>query len=85
MAKIKHTHRYERATLGKDYVIFKCNLPGCTHYISKILAKGRMTLCNRCNEPMILNAAAMQFKKPHCLDCTKKKNEMSEHILEFLR
>lgn len=67
MAK-KHVHRYRRAVLGKDYVVYKCVLPDCTHYLSEQFIIGKKNLCWRCNEPHIITR---KLAKPHCVKCTK--------------
>ena len=84
---MKHIHRYERALLGKNgtYVVWKCNLPECPHYIPEKLAKGKKTICNRCGIEMILDARAMKLVKPHCTDCIQvKKKDTHDVLLEFL-
>ena len=70
----QHLHKYERIRLGTgDYVVFRCQFPQCSHYIRAELAKGKVCLCNRCNNPMVLDTAAMQLQKPHCKSCTVRK------------
>lgn len=46
----KHTHKYERRKLGswktKGHDIYKCTLPGCTHYMLDMEATvGRLSKC----------------------------------------
>ena len=83
---MKHIHRYEKTILGKNnYIIFRCNLPSCPHYVSAKLAEGKLTLCNRCGEQMLLDKRAMRFVKPYCVNCVQiKKKDIHEKILEFL-
>lgn len=49
MAKKVHKlpHRYRRFKLGKkeDYIIFKCILPACTHYLHESVMIGQQFLC----------------------------------------
>lgn len=73
-----HIHKYIRARMGKDYIIFKCALPGCTHYVSKVVAEGRLSLCWICGEEMVLTKQALELKKPHHLECKRKKIEVPE-------
>lgn len=84
--KQNHIHRYEKTILGKKgYTVFKCNFPNCTHYIAEKLAKNKTTICNRCGVEMILDARAMKFVKPYCVDCVQtKKTDKSEAIADFL-
>lgn len=85
-----HIHRYKRANLGrngKEFLVFKCIKPICSHYIEVSLAEGKLCECNRCGEPMIMNKAAMQLAKPHCTNCIKRKPTSEatiESIQEFL-
>jgi late competence protein required for DNA uptake (superfamily II DNA/RNA helicase) len=84
--KSHHVHRYERAILGKKgYTVFRCNLPDCNHYISAKLAEGKLTICNRCGNQMLLDRRAMKFVKPYCVDCVKvKKSDTHDKLLEFI-
>lgn len=81
---MKHIHRYQRIKLGKNYVVFKCDLPDCRHYLRPELVKDKISICNRCNEPFILDIAAMQLSKPHCLSCTKRKSKTHGAIRDLL-
>lgn len=70
-----HLHKYARKIIGnKGYKVYKCTVPGCTHYVRMILASGRICQCNRCGEPMVMTKYAMTLAKPHCDDCIKKKD-----------
>ena len=84
--KYSHLHRYTRKKLGKNnYIVFKCNLAGCDHYVRKELAEGKIAECNRCGQPFILTKAAMQLAKPHCIKCVVPKDkETHDAIKEFL-
>ena len=74
--KDNHIHRYERKPLGnKGYKIFKCMVPGCTHYIDVKMGEGRICECNRCHKPFVLDRRAMKLAKPHCLDCVEKTSD----------
>ena len=87
MATQKHIHRYEKIILGKNgYVVFRCNLPDCSHYIAERLARGKKSICNRCGDEMVLDTRAMKLVKPHCVDCIEIKTKTNKHddILEFL-
>ncbi len=83
---MRHIHRYERAILGKNnYVVYKCNLPDCNHYISEKLIKGKRSLCNRCGDQMIMDSRAMKLVKPHCINCIAiRKKPEHDKLLEFV-
>src|SRR4051812_24615942 len=67
-------HKYIRKKLGKkkDYIVFACQHPACSHYISADLIVGKLSQCNRCNTPFRMTKTAAKKLKPHCKDCTKK-------------
>ena len=46
-------HYYRRVRMGKDkkYVVFRCILPNCSHYVPKELAIGRQAVCWKCHRP----------------------------------
>lgn len=69
----KHIHRYVRKVLGKDYVVYACSLPECTHYMSEALMDGKLTICCRCGETCQMRRDERgNFKhKPHCIQCTR--------------
>ena len=88
--KETHIHKYERAKLGKKHIVLKCALIGCTHFIAKPLAIGRISQCWRCGEPFALTKASVELVRPHCISCTKRKEGKNEDkidhtlIAEFL-
>jgi len=84
--KAGHIHKLKRIKLGnKSYLVYKCVSPGCPHYFDVTLAEGRMCICWRCDEPMVITKATMDLAKPHCVDCTKRKKEIPiEAIEEFI-
>ena len=82
--KIPHLHRYERVILGKNnYTVFRCNLPLCSHYLREELANGKACLCNRCNQPMTLDAKIMKLRLPHCHNCTQPKKKKKQRIKDI--
>jgi hypothetical protein len=82
----KHVHRYERTVLGrKGYIVWRCNLPDCSHYIADKLVKGKRTVCNRCGTDMLMDTRAMNLVRPHCVDCIEtKKSDTHDALLEFV-
>jgi hypothetical protein len=89
--KPKHVHKYVRIKLGrnKDRIKYKCNLPGCPHYLEPELAVGRIALCNSCNEEFVMNKESIRLAKPHCDNCgkgSKKKDKINTiaSILELM-
>lgn len=90
----KHVHKYKKVDIGrkngpkdhKHFVVFKCILADCTHYIEWRLAEGKFCICNRCGNLMVLTKAAMNLTLPHCPECTKRKKELPDltDVLEKL-
>jgi hypothetical protein len=75
-----HIHKYQRAKLGSKYIIYKCTLPDCSHFIRKELVPGRRSICWYCNEPFILTKASLRLKSPNC-GC-RKSNRVKGSTLE---
>lgn len=75
----KHVHRLRQHTYTKGpqkgRVIYFCQLPGCKVKIDRELALGEQTRCHRCDTPFTMNEASIRLVKPHCLDCTRRKND----------
>lgn len=88
-----HIHKYKKAILGgrrivkKDgkryiescggYEVFKCALPGCTHFVSRELADGRQSLCWNCGGELILNAENLTLVKPTHRECRKTRGKVA--------
>ena len=84
----KHTHQYQRRTMGKDnsYVIYMCVLPNCGHYIPENLVIGRTSLCNYCATGSLLISKESSGKilhKPKCFDC-KQKSKRTKRDTEII-
>jgi hypothetical protein len=71
MKKETHIHKYKRITLSKrtGLQVFKCVAPICTHYVRRELAIGRVCICWKCGEELILNAENTQLAKPTHIEC----------------
>ena len=71
--KYDHIHKYERQRLGKS-IIYKCALPGCPHYVHKLLAVGKISICWYCEVPFVMTKKSAGLKKPHCGKCAGAPN-----------
>lgn len=80
-----HLHKYKKVNIARKrnkepFLVYKCQVPTCTHYIPLNLAEGKVCECNRCGGIMVItketltrsNGGAMSL--PHCNDCIKRKN-----------
>lgn len=72
-------HKYIKKKIGKkgtlQYIVWKCMIPGCTHYIKNELAENRHTICWRCGVVMVLDKLVMELTRPHCSKCTRGKKD----------
>lgn len=77
-----HLHRYKKKNLGrngKEYLVYMCTKPACSHYIPMSQAEGKLCACNVCDEPMILDRVILTrsggrpMTRPHCSECIKRK------------
>ena len=76
MPSIKHVHKYFKRKMGKDYVVYACALPDCSHYISADLIVGKKTICWVCGRVTIVYRDSNGvLARPHCKGCTKRKTE----------
>ncbi len=89
-----HLHRYKKVNLGangKQFLVYRCTKPSCSHYVRLDMAEGKLCECNRCGLPMIIGretltkSSGKPMALPHCSDCIqrRKTNEMEE-ISKFL-
>jgi hypothetical protein len=96
MAKAdNHLHKYRKVDLSndpdKEYIVYKCIKPTCSHYIPIHLAEGKLCECNRCGEPMLITRKTLHgssnkpMGKPHCNNCIVRKDTKDvEALAEFL-
>jgi len=94
-----HLHRYKKVNLsrtkGKDYFVYRCTKPGCSHYIPIHMSEGTLCECNRCGNPMVIGKIQLNgseggpLTKPHCSDCVVRKGKLSHEtitdVADFLR
>lgn len=67
---IRRQHGWKKDGQGKrtnePYIIFKCILPSCNHFIGAELAELREALCNFCTTTFRLTGYVKRLDKPHC-------------------
>jgi hypothetical protein len=93
-----HLHKYKKVNIArknpdKPFWVYKCQIPTCAHYIPLNLAEGKMCICNRCGEIMVISKHTMTqsgggpMAMPHCVDCTKTRKDttMQEAMAEYLK
>lgn len=84
MPKIaNHIHKFKKvdlATSGKPYLVYKCMMPTCSHYVPINLAEGKMCACWGCGDPMIITRETLHHSsnkpaaRPKCPNCIVRKN-----------
>ncbi len=67
-------HKYKRTKLSKTYIVYKCEKPGCTHYISPALITGKLAECWRCGDVFVIKQKHLELARPHCDNCTNSKS-----------
>ena len=60
---------------GKNSVMYRCMLPGCSHYVRDIFIVGRIAKCPYCGEDFVITSELARRKRVHCENCTNKKDD----------
>jgi hypothetical protein len=67
-------HKYKRIE-EKTRAIYKCVLPGCTHYLPESHIEGAISICWRqktgCEKIVVMDKLTIGLVKPHCEPCTR--------------
>lgn len=67
---LRHVHRYMR-TRPRNEIIWKCMLPGCTHFIPlNITVIGRNSICWECGEVFTMEEHHLNQEMPKCDTCS---------------
>lgn len=67
---LRHVHRYMR-TRPRNEIIWKCMLPGCSHYIPlNTTVIGRNSICWECGEVFTMEEHHLRQEMPNCDTCT---------------
>ena len=87
MPSIRHIHKYKRVRQGrnKDYIIFRCTLVNCTHYLSKEFLIGKEGICWSCNNKFVFLSARDLILKPKCQECSGRAIKVDADISKLLR
>lgn len=82
----RHIHKYKRVKIGKnkDYEVYRCMVPGCSHYVQAELVENRETICWLCDKPFILAVHLLRMK-PICEPCRdmRKSGQKAQPIEDF--
>ena len=88
MPSLAHTHKYERRRLGSwkksGHEVYKCALPGCSHYIVDMeLVIGQISLCwgEDCESKVEMTRYLVfneKRKRPLCESCKEESKAIRE-------
>jgi hypothetical protein len=74
----KHKHSYVFYKKTKKITYYKCAAPNCLHFIDRDLIAGKESLCPNCGiHTLTLTPAALQRKRPLCIECSDTKESRS--------
>lgn len=67
----KHIHQYSRVDIGKkkEFLVYKCKLPNCPHYLPPELVVGKVSVCPFCDLPFVVQQSDLRLVTPHCETC----------------
>lgn len=76
---MKHVHSYKKVNIGagRDYYVFQCQDPSCSHYLPAALVLGKLSLCPRCDDPFVMGENHLAQTLPYCNNCKKSEEEAS--------
>lgn len=73
-------HRYQRKKTKGGTVLYRCNLPGCTHYLRSIFIDNQESLCNECGDKFVIAGNEKYKKLLLCGQCRGKKKKVKETV-----
>ena len=80
-----HIHKYRKVLWGKQKtIVWRCMLPGCSHYVHDEMVRNRKSLCSLCNAPFVMNPDKMRRIKPRCDRCQHRKNPVISQLDSLL-
>ena len=83
-----HLHKYRKVKMGKnkDYLVYSCQDPGCSHYISPTLLVGKIARCYLCNEAFVIDREQIRKGqlKLRCNACKKGTKHDSAKVDDFM-
>lgn len=69
----EHVHKYKRIKMGPKYVVYRCVMPDCPHYVRPELVIGRACICWDCRGVFFMNIRSATKIKPKCKRCVEKR------------
>jgi hypothetical protein len=74
-----HVHKYKKVKLGRGYIVYRCVLPDCTHYLSAKHVVGQKNICWVCGKPHVVYTDSNGvLARPHCKTCTKSSKKQKK-------
>ena len=78
MTKLTHIHKYKIIKYQTGFIIFRCVIEDCPHFLRAELVLNRKCICWKCGNPFILKRTDLM--KPHCDNCTRGKKKFSNAV-----
>jgi hypothetical protein len=89
MVATKHSiHQYMRVQL-KNSVVYRCMLPGCSHYKRAAFIVNSIAKCWYCGNDFMITRELAKRKRVHCDSCTERNVKITvpdiQNFLEELK
>ena len=79
-------HQYIRVKWGaKETIVYRCQKPGCNHYVLPEFLPGKLAECPVCHKPFEVNLEISRLRRPHCSECKLRvfsKKQLAERVPE---
>ena len=76
MTSNKHIHAYKRINIakkeGKEFLVYKCQQPDCSHYLTPELVVGKHSECPRCGDIFKIQIHHLDLVFPYCDHCKRE-------------
>ena len=88
-AKYRKVGRFKSEKVSDKIRVYACALPDCSHYVHEEAAQlliGKVSKCNYCFKPFIMDKTSIGLARPRCQDCKKQtvKQDKIALVNEFL-
>jgi hypothetical protein len=73
--KSQHVHKYKRVKIKNSFVVYRCMLPDCPHWIFPDLLPNRKSIC-KCGKEFIISMECSKLAEPKCDDCRAERSHI---------
>lgn len=67
--KLPTEHKHYRPA----HNVYQCQKPLCRYTLQIEIAEGKMSECNKCHEPFIMDRYTLTLAKPKCKNCINRQ------------